>query len=720
MRFHNQTRLCEVCDGLPLGEIFYPREDRDLARIPAVTNPSFWITCQYCSLCSLFLKALQEDHRYASICGHLRNGWVLILTFSTNPGFYKPSGWSRCIVRRQIEVQLYWNYEPARDYVHLPLFAPGIQLLADEEKLDWEKILKGNTARESVDLALQHFGLGRRFDMSLINVEMIKRWLHVCDRDHRTAGSLENCNDMEIGSSNDFSSMRFIDIQRGCVVQWASSGLPVYLALSYVWGSPDEVSHLKLTTDTSVWLQTPGSLSDGHIQIPHTIFDAMVLTKRLGQRYLWVDALCIQQDDPLDKMAQIPLMATIYSQAFCTIVAGAGKDAWAGLQGIDRPRSGRQHVAHVKGFNLVTYRQHFPNWLLNSVWETRGWTLQEKVCSRRMLIFTESQAFFLCKSSLLYEDTNLESQAMNLGSSASRQNLLNMDYFSSVMTAYGSFAIDLCKRSFGLDSDILLAFKGIEQWLKSRSNDTDQRIDYFHWGVPETIFDTVICWSFPMHDPTWRRGCDSFPSWCWAGWKLHPGPAFGKAPSIVMPTGVLIEYRCAWFVFAEDGKLRRLRTLPGRRFVVEGLSEIVEDEVALQDIPKIPKDIPDSHLVFFWTTESLLTVDRNGCEYSYRQINDPSLQNSTFTVRNPFTGDEIGEVTLHRDWRSRQPDRLSFIALLKVRDKNPEREHPENGWFVMLVEWIDGIAHRVQTLKTPIEGDIWEKTRPERRLVSLA
>jgi len=225
-----------------------------------------------------------------------------------------------------------------------------------------------------------------------------------------------------------------------------------------------------------------------------------------------------------------------------------------------------------------------------------------------------------------------------------------------------------------------------------------------------------------VHNPSWRRDHELFPGWCWAGWKLQPGLPFGRLLRFGFPTNyAAVNVKFAWFVFDENGALRRLRTIPGQQDTHQVHSEEPQDEVTLRHIPTIPSSIPKSHLLFFWTTESLLTVDQHGREYCYRQINDPNLQNFTFNVRNPYTGDQVGEITLHERWRSQQPDRLPFIAVAKACDRLLDsRQNPDTGWFIMLVEWIDGIAHRVQMLEMPIENEIWDRTDPKRRLVSLA
>jgi Heterokaryon incompatibility protein (HET) len=65
-----------------------------------------------------------------------------------------------------------------------------------------------------------------------------------------------------------------------------------------------------------------GSL--GH-NLPATLEDAMLLVKDLGERYLWIDTLCIIQDDAQSKHRNIRQMGLVYSRAFATIVGLHGR-----------------------------------------------------------------------------------------------------------------------------------------------------------------------------------------------------------------------------------------------------------------------------------------------------------------------------------------------------------------------------------------------------------
>jgi hypothetical protein len=110
-----------------------------------------------------------------------------------------------------------------------------------------------------------------------------------------------------------------------------------YVALSYVWGNGwDFERQLRLTLDNLDELQQDGALRKKRFVegVPATIKNVIGLVSLLGLRYLWVDRLCIVQDDLANKTAQINSMGYIYGGAYLTIVANAGYDANHGLRGI--------------------------------------------------------------------------------------------------------------------------------------------------------------------------------------------------------------------------------------------------------------------------------------------------------------------------------------------------------------------------------------------------
>jgi hypothetical protein len=180
-----------------------------------------------------------------------------------------------------------------------------------------------------------------------------------------------------------------------------------YIGLSYVWGKSAE-SPLCTEKSNVDALGVAGALDlNGPLEyegrkVSRTIIDAMHLAQRLGYRFLWVDALCIIQDDPEEKQRLIHGMDRVYQHASLTIVCATGTDADSGLHGI----SPRETLPYEYGFtflkeDLTSYtvaisRPSVVDQVRKCHWNKRGWTYQEHCLSQRCLYFTADEVFFSC------------------------------------------------------------------------------------------------------------------------------------------------------------------------------------------------------------------------------------------------------------------------------------------------------------------------------------
>ncbi|KAM7192126.1 Heterokaryon incompatibility protein (HET) domain containing protein [Rhypophila sp. PSN 637] len=245
--------------------------------------------------------------------------------------------------------------------------------------------------------------LSGRLIPSRYDADIVRDWLRDCNTsviEHRK--KTEALNNIE----------RFIDTQDECVVETrelmkrtspdAASHLD-FAALSYVWGALGQQT--TLTKATSQDLHTKGSIltADESI-ISSTIKDAMVVCRDIGIRYLWVDALCIVQDDP-DKLQQIKNMHHVYAGACLTIIAASGGNANAGLPGAQSESStNRQTVLRMQGLTIVKESLDMDDKLATAHWYTRAWTFQEFLLAPRRLVFTNKAVYFSCPPGVCSED----------------------------------------------------------------------------------------------------------------------------------------------------------------------------------------------------------------------------------------------------------------------------------------------------------------------------
>ena len=148
-----------------------------------------------------------------------------------------------------------------------------------------------------------------------------------------------------------------------------------YITLSYVWGVAMLANGMPTATKSTLSsLAEPGFLTNGMV-LPRTIRDAMEVCWKIGCRYLWVDALCIVQDDPSDVKEQIALMGDIYSGALLTIIAAWGDNAEAGLPGVSADTTRKpQHVVRLDGLEMVEVLPLLGDARKRSTWMSRGWT----------------------------------------------------------------------------------------------------------------------------------------------------------------------------------------------------------------------------------------------------------------------------------------------------------------------------------------------------------
>lgn len=108
--------------------------------------------------------------------------------------------------------------------------------------------------------------------------------------------------------------------------------------------------------------------------IPNTIVDAISVVRQLGERYLWIDSLCLVQDDKDEPKECTSIMDLFYEMALLTIVAGSG-DAWSGLPGVTPTPRGckptRRRIKH--GLTLIS-TPGMDYLLRSSVYSSRAWT----------------------------------------------------------------------------------------------------------------------------------------------------------------------------------------------------------------------------------------------------------------------------------------------------------------------------------------------------------
>jgi hypothetical protein len=130
-----------------------------------------------------------------------------------------------------------------------------------------------------------------------------------------------------------------------------------YIALSYTWGKVTPPFQTK--TDNIRNLLVSGGLRKWMNDIPRTIRDAINLVVDLGERYLWVDSLCIIQDTDRSWALNSRVMDVVYGKAYLTICAADGNNSNAGLRGLHNSTSSG-NTRHFSQ-NIAQYNRNSTN-----------------------------------------------------------------------------------------------------------------------------------------------------------------------------------------------------------------------------------------------------------------------------------------------------------------------------------------------------------------------
>lgn len=387
-----------------------------------------------------------------------------------------------------------------------------------------------------------------------VSIAMLQRWIQACEMPQNTefinnSFFHSKCH-TTLHDKDSHLKIMLIDVQNRCLVA-ANSGFR-YSVLSYVWGN--DISFLRTTRANVGSLHNEQALSR-EAGVPTLIDDAIEFMKALGEKYLWVDSLCLVQDDAEKKYAGIRHMHTVFARAYLTIVAASAKDANAPLAGFRSGTRDPLSSLEIGGKRLEKIEGNPFNEMHRSVYSSRAWTLQEFMMSTRCLVFTYDQVYYRCASALvaetrpceprscvetpsptlfldcrqfrMFEDYNTIRDVTKSKVTADNDRIRGSPVTRHYQRLFPSFQIYAnlvglyTQRDMSYQSDILNAFSALQTAL-SGSMGTD-----FEFGLPLAAFGFSLLWTPNTDEPSRREidNLDNFsqaqlllPTWSWIGW----------------------------------------------------------------------------------------------------------------------------------------------------------------------------------------------------------
>ncbi|GAA91388.1 heterokaryon incompatibility protein [Aspergillus luchuensis IFO 4308] len=438
--------LCDQCRGLELtvdkfiieagpslihmstAQHYQPTKSEGKFRVKSGRNWEHFSTLQRlkerrqtCPLCDLIYRAI---NRYGK---NIDDDTSCSLSWEVHGRAPQKSG--KGFVNKTRRMKLSWGeISGSRREVYLMLVAPHDPLQPNSDAS--AKYRKGN-----------HF-LGRSLGDRKEKQALIKSWIDLCVKDH------ELCRDNH-GSDGEFRNLikqsyfgvvDVADMQLKSLPLKEDGSPEPYVALSYVWGQKVQDEPTYTTNRRTVMTHIlHGGLETAWERLPRTIQDAMLLVSRLGYRYLWIDSLCIVQDSKSSWQLNASAMHLVYGNAQFTICAADGEDSSVGLRAVKpvlrtmRPvASPREAMASVfdpedlnevdsqpmnaecgPGVRLMVSRP-LEAVIGDSIWSKRAWTFQERILSRRCLIFAEGRAYWQCREISISQDIHTDGRSKGL------------------------------------------------------------------------------------------------------------------------------------------------------------------------------------------------------------------------------------------------------------------------------------------------------------------
>lgn len=319
-----------------------------------------------------------------------------------------------------------------------------------------------------------------------------------------------------------------------------------YLALSYCWGG---MSQLTLNTSTESWLSFGFSLD----ALTPVQADTVSVAKALSIPYIWVDALCIRQDDYNDWDHESAFMDKVYANSFVTICAVSSTNCQEGYL----HRDGTQIPMRIIGLEsqdmtppscviqalpIISHGDPYrplTHELQSSTWNRRAWTYQENALSTRCIFFCHSGVHFRCSGFECSEYLGVVGESRFKGSSPAKTRVLLRDDFtnpkdqSSFNLAWAQVISDYSRRDITRATDLFPSLSGLAKEFSRRIGSQQyvagswraELLKGLMWRVEEEALqplDKRLSFEFLLEKLCGQPYIS--PSWSWVGREQHIQP----------------------------------------------------------------------------------------------------------------------------------------------------------------------------------------------------
>lgn len=205
------------------------------------------------------------------------------------------------------------------------------------------------------------------------------QWLRECSTEHAQCRAFVKKQE-ERKDTKSFAPTRLLDVGsasdpylRLVEMEDTEHGFERYITLSHCWGDPKQYIPLKLLRDNKEDFYRRIEYDS----LPLTFKESVDVCKALGVKYLWIDSLCIIQDDNADWIKESGKMHLIYRNSYCNIAAASSLDAREGVLQYQRPMWLSPEIVPFRGdLYRMTTANYFEDEIKKSPLARRAWVQQ--------------------------------------------------------------------------------------------------------------------------------------------------------------------------------------------------------------------------------------------------------------------------------------------------------------------------------------------------------
>ncbi|EON62855.1 hypothetical protein W97_02080 [Coniosporium apollinis CBS 100218] len=348
---------------------------------------------------------------------------------------------------------------------------------------------------------------------------LVSKWIRNCATGHAKCGHINQqswapTRLLDVAAENSNEGLRLCELRGDLKGER-------YMTLSHCWGKTQPIRLLRGNLEAMLRSVSLKSL-------PKTFKDAIHITRRLGVKYLWIDAMCILQDSTTDWLSESALMEQVYRRSFCNIAASDAFDSDGGCYYTRNPyfiqpfwvdiNNGSSPEQHC----LVKSSPHWVTRLGRAPLNRRAWVIQERFLAPRALHLGKDQITWECRELIASEsfpkglpDTDLDFLYESLREIiAGAETFPNPSSTCSVHTKEGliyawNYLVDIYIRcDLTKPEDKLIAISGLATAMQ-------RSLGTYLAGIWECSLPDGLLWT-TVHPSRSRPSQYRAPSWSWA------------------------------------------------------------------------------------------------------------------------------------------------------------------------------------------------------------